>query len=126
MPNAERPWSLTEGVKGQERAVKAARRCAGCHVVTERGPERCPHCNRKYRLHVIRPNAPDETQLAAMRGIGVFDAVALYDMPMNEALKVARTSAEVAHLTMIRGYARGWVDNILRARGQYQYARRSA
>lgn len=124
MPNADRQWSLSEGVKGLERAVKAARRCVGCHVVTERGPERCPHCNRRYRVHTVRENAPDETQLAAMPGIGGVDAITLYDMPLNEALKLARTRDEVGRLAMIRGYKRGWIDNVLLRRGDYAMARR--
>jgi len=117
MPNADRAWSLTGGLKGLERAVAAVRRCGKCHHVHERGPERCPSCNRKYPVTVVRAGAPSETQIAAMPGLGPFSAPRIAAMSLRDLLPLARTRPELETIAAIRGYKRGWVDHVLRERG---------
>lgn len=117
MPNAERPWSLTEGVKGLERAVAAARRCRWCHNVNERGPARCPNCDRKYPVPVIRQGAPSENQLAVMPGIAGISANRIATMPFKELVKLARTREDLEKVAVIRGYKKGWVDHVMSERG---------
>lgn len=120
MPNAVRPWSLKEGVKGQERAVKAARRCRNCHHVIERGPERCPICNRKYPLVVQRPGAPDEAQLMMMAPVGGISALRISVMPLGEVLKIARGAADLEQVRIIHGYDKRWVAHVLNRSPQYR------
>lgn len=116
MPNAERPWSLTDGVKGLERAVKAARRCGKCHHVSERGPAQCPHCSRKYPVPVTRPGAPHENQLAVMTGIAGATAAQIARWPLRDVLLVAQTRADLERVAQIRGYKREWINHVERRR----------
>jgi len=117
MPNADRTWSLTGGLKGIERAVAAVRRCGSCHFVTERGPVRCPNCDRKYPIRITRPGMPSENALAVMPGLGDLPAVKIADMPLNALLPLAHTRGQLERIATIKGYHRGWIDHVLRSRG---------
>jgi superfamily II DNA or RNA helicase len=124
MPNAERTWSLTEGVKGQEKAVKAVRRCSKCHFVSERGPERCANCNRKYPVPVVRPGVPSENQLAAMPGFGSLTAMQIASAQLGALLPLAKSRFELERIAAIKAYRKGWVDHVLRERAMQQYGAR--
>lgn len=116
MPNADRQWSLSGGLKGLERAVAAVRRCGGCHFVCERGPERCPNCNRKYPVRVQRPGAPSETVLAALPGFSGLSALKISSMPLKALLPLAQTREQLEMVASIKSYRRGWVDHVLNER----------
>jgi len=116
MPNAERPWSLAQGVRGLERAVAAVRRCGKCHYVCERGPQQCPSCNRKYPVPIIRPGAPSESQISVMPGIASLSATRIAAMSLREVLRLATTRDDLERVATIRGYKRAWVDHVLRER----------
>lgn len=116
MPNADRPWSLTDGVKGLERAVAAVRRCGSCHHVCERGPERCPSCGRKYPVRIVRPGAPDEAALFSLPGIAGLSAQRVAAMRLGDLLPLAKTRADLESIAAIRGYKRGWIDHVMAER----------
>lgn len=116
MPNAVREWSLTESVKGLERAVTAVRRCGKCHYVCEKGPIRCPSCDRKYPVHVARPGAPNEAQIAVMPGIAGLTAARINGMKLGEVLGLAKTREDLERVAAIRNYKRGWVDYVMAER----------
>lgn len=123
LPNADRPWSLKENVKGLERAVAAVRRCGGCHHVTERGPARCPHCDRKYPVRVIRPGAPSEAALAAMPGLAGMSALKIASMSLGALLPLAKSRTDLEIIAAIKNYKRGWVDHVVRERSYFGQAR---
>lgn len=119
MPNAERPWSLTEGVKGLERAVAAARRCRWCHHVVERGPQRCPNCERKYPVPVTRAGLPTENELAAMPGIAGLSPERVQTMKLGDLLRLKPSRQELEQIARIRGYKLAWVAHVLNERGGF-------
>lgn len=116
MPNADRVWSLAGGLKGLERAVKAVRRCGKCHYVCERGPERCPSCNWKYPVPVIRAGAPSENQIAAMPGFGSLTAAQIAGMSLRTLLPLAPGRLELERIAAIKNYKRTWIDHVMRER----------
>jgi hypothetical protein len=122
MPNAERPWSLTDGVRGLERAVAAVRRCGGCHFVCERGPERCPNCNRKYPARAVRPGQPTEAALAALPGFSGLSAFKISTMPLKALLPLAQTREQLEMIASIKGYKLGWVEHVLNERRAAMWA----
>lgn len=132
MVDAVRPWSLTRGVKGMERAVPATRRCRYCYLRVEIGPETCPGCDRSYGLAHRPPRLADTPPpLAAptpssLDGLAAFSDEQIMRMPMQAAAKIARTREELERIARVRGYKPGWVQHILAGRGDQRavYAQR--
>ena len=116
MPTERRPWSLSGGLKGIERAVGATRRCQWCSYVCNAGPKRCPRCDTRYP-----PLAPlsklSELKLATLGQIGGVSADRIARMTLVDILEVAHTEDELRLVQLIRGYRKGWVDHVMAERG---------
>lgn len=113
MPNADRQWSLSEPVKGLERAVNAVRRCGNCHYVSERGPERCAVCNRKYPAP--RPLAPGQVavsaaKVASLPGLNGLSPEQVRTTPLKALLPLAREYEDLVTIQKIKGYKASWVS----------------
>lgn len=113
MPDEERRWSLSGGLKGMERVVTATKRCRTCHHVCAQGPESCPACGKAYpkpRAAVVSVPAAD---LRAMGTVAGIPAERIATMNLNALLLVAKTEADLRKIAAIKGYRPGWVNHVL-------------
>lgn len=124
MPNAERPWTLEGGVRGLERAVEAVRRCGRCHHVTQRGPERCPNCDRKFMVRAAHSAPIAEAAISILPGFAGLPAERIAAAKLAVLLPLAKTESDLRSIAAIKGYKPGWVAFVLseRARNIRKYA----
>lgn len=118
MPNADRQWSLTGGLKGLEKVVAAVRRCGNCHHVNERGPERCPTCNRKFPVRKPTLHTPvSDARIAQLPGLGLLTSEQVRAAQLKALLPLATTKDDLIRIQIIKGYKRSWVDYVMGERG---------
>jgi superfamily II DNA or RNA helicase len=120
MPNADRQWSLAGGLRGIEKAVAAVRRCGNCHFVSERGPERCAVCNRKYPAP--RPLAPGQSaisdaRLASLPGLNGLSAEQVKNTPLKALLPLAREYDDLVTIQKIKNYKLSWLTYVAAEKG---------
>lgn len=121
MPDEERQWSLSGGLKGLERCVTATRRCRTCHHVCAQGPEACPRCGKAYpkpRSAAAAMPAASASRLPPICGI---PADRIVTMKLDALLKLQTTEDELRRIAAIKGYKPGWVSHVLaERRGGYR------
>ena len=121
MPDADRPWSLHDGIKkGLERAVNATMRCRRCYRAHEVAPE-CPGCGKVYP--VPKPPEPIEgagEPAAPGEPLESFSDDQIKRMNYGALMKIAKTEEALERVAKVRGYKRGWVDHRLMEMGEYR------
>ena len=106
LPDEPREWSL-EGRKrkaGSTEGAVAMRQCQACFCCHRPAPV-CPECGYRYPILDRRPD------VVAGELVPVVARV-----PLKHDLRRARTREDLEAIARARGYARGWVQHILRAR----------
>ena len=126
MPDEDRPWSLQGGIKGQERAVTATRRCRRCHRV-HAWAEECPACWFKYPAEAKRIGAPDLRSVAHLPGVGGLTAEDVHRLPLNRVLEHCLHPDDVRRVAAIRKYKAEWSRRVIAAQfGIGQQGRQAA
>ena len=111
-------WSLKDGqVSGNSGGNGIqVRQCMQCYYVHGPAP-RCPACGYEYPVNEIKP--PEEVEGELQR---IEELVAARQR--RRAVGQARDRESLEQIAAARGYKRGWVEHILRARAQHVAAER--
>lgn len=104
MPDEPRPWSLTDGIRGMERNVRATRRCPHCYRV-HAWDHVCHGCGRRY------PNAPRPVagqELWRQPGAMGLTAEQIKAMSHKDLMPLVRCATDLGSIARIKGYPRTW------------------
>lgn len=111
LPDDDRDWSLDGIVKNRKKdAEPGIKQCPACFAHVRSISRACRHCQFEF---VIKGRPMDVVE-------GELAAVDLAAMRQNRRTQVgrARDEASLKAIAAERGYKQGWVDHIMRARGQ--------
>lgn len=111
LPDEEREWSLDAKKrvkKSSSESVTPVKNCKACLGIYSRAKSSCPYCGA---VEVIETRSIKEIE-------GELKAVDKYNLLLQrKEVGKSRTRAELEALAIKRGYKRGWVYNIMKARG---------
>ena len=107
LPDWEREWKLTQD-KQRPGKPPTLRTCSHCYAVVRSTVRECPVCH----VAITAPGLPKERKLTVQDG-ELIDVSALAAMPYRDALRWARTEAQLEEVRKARGYHRAWVDHII-------------
>ena len=114
-----REWSLV-GQKGKKRAAPAIRQCPDCYAVHP--PQHaCPMCGHVYAAGAA-PRQVDRRD----GDLHEVDKAKAGQTPLKQALKAARTRAELHALAVAREYSPGWVEVQMQLRSRRYAGGRAA
>lgn len=116
MPDEPRPWSLTGGLRGEERAVTATRRCRSCYRV-HAWAETCPGCGRDYPARAAGGERAEQLNLRDMPGFGGYSAAQLAGMKHGDVVRLAQSEDDLRVIARIKGYKAGWVAHVAAEKG---------
>lgn len=120
LPDEEREWSLGQPLKRRPRLDGDGnfylRCCPECYMTFQTAPV-CPFCGAVYPLHSREIQAKEEIRLAQ---ITAEEAARVAEEKKKRRQEVgrARTYPELMKIAQERGYSRGWVYQMLRARNR--------
>ena len=123
MPNADRSWSLADGIiKGtkDEEDRKLTKTCKNCYAIYEIWRAYCPQCQ-----HVTRNengSLPDEVAGELLKQAGINFSTPMSQIPARRLMAAARTREQLMKVAEAKGYDRRWVDRILEARATKKLA----
>jgi superfamily II DNA or RNA helicase len=115
LPDEERVWTLTEGAVKRKAgdSTPPVRQCPKCYA-THRPAPRCPGCG-----HVYQGEAREIVQVEGqLEKVDPALAKLDEDFRRREEVRLAKSRDELLRIARARGYREGWVEHVLRARGQ--------
>lgn len=100
LPDAERQWSLTEGVTKTDtkEVAEKIRQCPECFFAHDYAPA-CPVCGHVYKVKPVKPPSYVE---------GVLSKVTITDEEYADVIKKAHTLADFQAIARHKGYKPGW------------------
>lgn len=110
LPDDERQWSLEGRTKKTGEATIPTRTCPECFAV-HRPARVCPECGHEYAVTEGRQIEEVAGELAEIDVDAVRRAA-------RQEVGMAKTMPELVALAKRRGYAKGWVATMLKARGR--------
>lgn len=120
LPDEDREWSLDQSVSRRPRINEHGdfyiRCCPECYM-TFKTAATCPFCGAEYPLQEREIKAHEEIELAR---ITAAEAERVAEEKKRRRMEVgrARTYPELMKIAQERGYSRGWVYQMLKARGK--------
>jgi superfamily II DNA or RNA helicase len=127
LPDADREWTLDGRVK-RTRAV-SVRQCEKCWAAFSPAP-RCPECGYTFPVDSRRSAPAERAGNLVEIGAGTFDTreQRLKLAPLKELLRAAHTREAVQEIADARGYAKGWVYQMMqfKQRARERFRRGSA
>lgn len=113
MPDAIRPWSLFDGIKGLERQVPPTSRCPKCTRIFEIA-DRCPECG-VGQLKSKDSNAPPTVW--HLPGVAGLRPERIAAMNLGAAVEITRSRIDLERVAAIKGQDMAWVGRMTKHLG---------
>jgi DNA repair protein RadD len=117
LPDGDRSWSLDDEIRKKKMVSEEIklRQCPQCYCCHEISPT-CPECGHKYASAGEGRSRDIQQEEGELRELNEMELQRLRHQKKIEVAK-AKTREDLERIAAERGYKRGWVDNILKFRG---------